>query len=152
MGAGIVTHTPLRCLAHQRPPIFVRVIGTASTVCGAGYMQRSGVCPSVCLSHHLTAATSRGGFAAERRAAEDIGRLQYGRRRAPSSNGAAARSRSTALSSKCGQCHVDSRVDEAEHRLVNISFIHAQLIFFWITLLTEFFYLNNKSTAVSFYM
>ena len=26
--------------------------------------------------------------------------------------------RSTALSSKCGQCHVDSRVDEAEHRFV----------------------------------
>ena len=25
--------------------------------------------------------------------------------------------RSTALSSTCGQCHVDSRVDEAEHRL-----------------------------------
>ena len=25
---------------------------------------------------------------------------------------------STVLSSKCGQCHVDSRVEEAEHRLV----------------------------------
>jgi len=35
-------------------------------------------------------------------------------RRAPS-NGAAARVRSTELSSTCGQCHVDSRVDEAEH-------------------------------------
>jgi len=28
--------------------------------------------------------------------------------------------RSTALSSKCGQCHVGSRVDEAEHRLFYI--------------------------------
>ena len=28
-----------------------------------------------------------------------------------------AAARSTALSSKCGQCHVDNRVDEAEHRL-----------------------------------
>ena len=30
----------------------------------------------------------------------------------------ACRGRSTALSSKCGQCCVDSLVDEAEHRLV----------------------------------
>ena len=36
-------------------------------------------------------------------------------RRSP---GAAARCRSTALSSKCGQCHVDSRVGEAARRLV----------------------------------
>jgi len=36
------------------------------------------------------------------------------RRRAPSSNGAAARGGNTALSSKCGQRQVDSRVDEAE--------------------------------------
>ena len=35
-----------------------------------------------------------------------------------SSNGAAARGCSTALSSKCGQCHVDSQDDETEHRLV----------------------------------
>jgi len=33
----------------------------------------------------------------------------------PSSISAAAPLRSPALSSKCGQCHVDSRVDEAEH-------------------------------------
>ena len=44
--------------------------------------------------------------------------IDSGGTRASSSNGAAARSRSTALSSKFGQCHVDSRVDEAEHRLV----------------------------------
>jgi len=36
---------------------------------------------------------------------------------ATSSNGATAVGRSTALSSKCGQCHVDSRVVEAEHKL-----------------------------------
>ena len=35
--------------------------------------------------------------------------------RAP--GGRQQRRRSTALSSKCGQCHVSSRVDEAEHRL-----------------------------------
>jgi len=29
------------------------------------------------------------------------------------------RRRSTALSNKYGQCHVDSRVDEAEHRLAS---------------------------------
>ena len=45
--------------------------------------------------------------------AEDIDR----QRRAPGSSSAAARGRSTALSSKCGQCHVDSRINEAEHRL-----------------------------------
>ena len=38
--------------------------------------------------------------------------------RAPSSKSAAARGSSAALSSKRGQCHVDSRVGEAEHRLV----------------------------------
>jgi len=34
-----------------------------------------------------------------------------------------SRGRSAALSSKCGQCHVDSRVDEAEHRLGLISIL-----------------------------
>ena len=41
-------------------------------------------------------------------------------RRAPGAQQQRRRStspRSTALSSECGQCHVDSRVDEAEHRL-----------------------------------
>ena len=45
--------------------------------------------------------------------AEDIDR----QRRAPGSSSAAARGRSTALSSKCGQGHVDSRINKAEHRL-----------------------------------
>ena len=68
--------------------------------------------PSVCLSHRSTAAVARGGFAAERPAdrtyrsiAADAGVQQQ-------------RRRSTALSSKCRQCRVDSRVDEAEHGLV----------------------------------
>jgi len=53
-----------------------------------------------------------GGFAAERSA---------GRTHRSTAAGAATkqqRHRSTAFSSKCGQCHVDSRVDEAEHILV----------------------------------
>jgi len=64
------------------------------------------------LSHRSTAAAACGGFAAERPA---------GRRHRSIAAGAGAqqqRRRSRALSSKCGQCHVDSRVDEAEHRLV----------------------------------
>ena len=44
-------------------------------------------------------------------------------RRAPGSSSAAARGRSTALSSKCGQCHVDSRINEAEHRLGLLSIL-----------------------------
>ena len=51
--------------------------------------------------------------------AKDIDR----QRRAPGSSSAAARGRSTALSSKFGdQCYVDSRVDEAEHRWVSFYF------------------------------
>ena len=48
--------------------------------------------------------------------AEDIDR----QRRAPGSSSAAARGRSTALSSKCGQCHVDSRINKAELGLLSI--------------------------------
>ena len=51
--------------------------------------------------------------------AKDIDR----QRRAPGSSSAAARGRSTALSSKCGQCHVDRRINEAEHRLVLLSIL-----------------------------
>ena len=76
-------------------------------------------CLSVRLSHQSNAATACGGFAAERRTGKDIDR----QRRAPGSSSAAARGRSTALSSKCGQCHVDSRVDETEHRLGLISIL-----------------------------
>jgi len=43
---------------------------------------------------------------------------RHGGRRTPNSNCAAARRRSTALSSVCGQCHVVSQLDDAEHRLV----------------------------------
>jgi len=71
------------------------------------------VCPSVSLSHQSNAAAACGGFAAERRT-----RKRY-RSTAPGARQQERRSpgRSTALSSKCGQCHVDSRINEAEHRL-----------------------------------
>ena len=51
--------------------------------------------------------------------AKDIDR----QRRAPGSSSAAARGRSTALSSKCGKCHFDSRINEAEHRLGLLSIL-----------------------------
>jgi len=57
----------------------------------------------------LTAAAACGGFVAERRVSR-----RY--RSTPAGAGAQQqRRRSTALSSKCGQCHVHSRLDEAEH-------------------------------------
>ena len=76
-------------------------------------------CPSVRLSHKSNAATACGGFAAERRT-----RKRY-RSTAPGARQQQRRSpgRSTALSSKCGQCHVDSRINEAEHRLGLISIL-----------------------------
>ena len=48
--------------------------------------------------------------------------INSGERRAPGSNDAATRGRSTALSSKfAGRCYDQSRDDEAEHRLVRIT-------------------------------
>jgi len=64
---------------------------------------------SVRPSRHSTVAATCGGFAAERPADRTYRSRQ---RRAPAPS-------STALSSKCGQCRVDSRVDEAEHSLVD---------------------------------
>jgi len=81
---------------------------TARVVCGTGYMQWSGALPSACLSRRSTAAAACGGFAVERPA---------GRTWTDSGRRPAARRRST----KRGQCRVDSRVDEAEHRLVTVS-------------------------------
>ena len=63
---------------------------TTRTVCGAGSVKRSSVRLSICLSNRSTATAACGGFAAERPAAGDI-------------------DRQSALSSKCGQRHVDSR-------------------------------------------
>ena len=77
-------------------------------------MKRSSVRQSVCLSYRSTTGAACGGFAAERSAG----------RRYRTIAGAGAqqqRRRSTAHSSKCGQCHVDSRVNEAEHRYVTCS-------------------------------
>ena len=77
------------------------------------------VCPSVSLSHQSNAAATCGGFAAEHHM-----RKRY-RSTAPGggSSSAAARSRSTALSSKCGQCHVDRRIIKAEHRFGLLSIL-----------------------------
>ena len=87
---------------------------TVHIVCGAGSIKRSGVrtsiCPSVSLSHQSNAVAAGLLLSAVR--AKDIDR----QRRAPGSSSAAARVCSTALSSKCGQRHVDSRINEAEHR------------------------------------
>ena len=66
------------------------------------------VSQSVSLSHQSNEAAPCGRFAPY--AQKDINR----QRQAPGSSSAAARGRSTALSS---QCHVDSRINEAEHRL-----------------------------------
>ena len=74
--------------------------------------ERPSVRTSVCLSHHLTAAAACGGFAAERPA----GSIDRQRRAAGAQQ---QRRRSMALtSSKCGQFHIDSRVNEAGQRLV----------------------------------
>jgi len=85
----------------------VQIVAAAGIVRRAGSMKRSSVRPSVCLSHHSTAAAVCGGFAAERRAGRRH-RPTATTTRAPGSSGAAARVRSTALSNTCGQCHVDS--------------------------------------------
>jgi len=67
--------------------------------------------PSVCLSHRSTAAAVAGGFALSALRTGDIVR----QRRLPAAlrtscrRAQQQRRRSTALSSKCGQCHVDSR-------------------------------------------
>jgi len=68
-------------------------IDTARIVCGEGFMELSGVRPSVCPTHNSAAARRGGGFAA-------VGP-------------AARRCRSIAarptLTSRCEQCHVVSR-------------------------------------------
>ena len=79
-------------------------IDTARRVCGAGSVKQLSVRPFVCLSHRSTAAAACGGFVAERPACR--------------------RYRSTAvpaLSSKRGQCHVDSR-----GTMLNTGLLHTQ--------------------------
>jgi len=71
--------------------------------------------PSVSLSHQSNAAAACGGFAAERHT-----RKRY-RSTAPGAR--QQQRRSPALSSKCGQCHVDSQINEAEHRLGLVSIL-----------------------------
>ena len=84
-------------------------------VCGAGSMKRSSVRLSVCLSHRSPTATAAacGGFVAESPAGRrfrSTGRARCGRRAGAASAGAQQQQRCrTALSSKYGQCRVDSR-------------------------------------------
>ena len=70
----------------------VSLFDTVHIVCGAGSIKRSGVRPSVSLSHQSNAAVACGGFAAERRT-----RKRY-RSTAPCAR--QQQRRSTALSSK----------------------------------------------------
>ena len=79
------------------------------------------------------------------------------------SNGAAARGCSTALSSKCGQCHVDSQDDETEHRLVAAilalefltknsvenGILQARTIVFFISLTSNCSFICFVTTAVN---
>ena len=93
----------------------ILLIGTArprSSLRAARSMKLSGVCPSVRRSSvtvpQSTAAAVAGGFAVQRHA----GRIYQWRAPAPRSNWRHAQQqqgRSKAQSSKCGQCHVDSR-------------------------------------------
>ena len=62
--------------------------------------------PSVRLFHRSTAAAACGGFAAERRAGREYRSTAAG---AGAQAAQQQRRSSTAFSSKCGQCHVDSR-------------------------------------------
>jgi len=64
--------------------------------------------PTVCVSRRSTATAACGGFAAEHRRLLDGARLQLAAHKAPAGARLQLR-RSTALSSKCEQCRVDSR-------------------------------------------
>ena len=66
-------------------------------------MKRSVVRPYACISRRSTAAAACGGFAAECRAGRTY------RSTAAGVGAQQQRRRSTALSSTCGQCHVDNR-------------------------------------------
>ena len=92
---------------------------TVRIVCGAGSIKRSGVRPSV--SQSVPSVERSSGV---RRVccwapyAQKISIDSAGRPAAAAPQPGAA-----ALSSKCGQCHVDSRINEDEHRLVLLSIL-----------------------------
>jgi len=70
----------------------------------------AGVRPSIRQSvHQSNAVVACGGFAAERRMCK--------RYRSTAPGAQQQQRRSPVLSSKCGRCHVDSRINEAEYRL-----------------------------------
>ena len=83
-------------------------------------VKRPSVGLSICLSHRSTSAAACGGFAAERPPG----------RRYRSIAGAGAkqeRYRSTALGSKCGQCHADSRRTSLTYVLLRRLRAHSSL-------------------------
>jgi len=83
--------------------VYLFAIVTARPVCGAGFVKRSRVRLSVCLSvPSLDSKSGMRAFAAERPAGRDVDRQL----RAPAFS-VQQRRRSTALSSKCGQRYVD---------------------------------------------
>ena len=91
-------------------------------VCGAESIKRSGVRPSVHLSVSPISRTQQqraAGLLLSTVYAKDIDR----QRQAPGSSSAATRGCSTALSSTCGQCYVDSQINEAGHRLGLLSIL-----------------------------
>ena len=79
---------------------------TLRIVCGTGSIKRSGVRPSI--SQSVPSVKRSSGFVAEHRMCKRYRLTAPGARQ--------QQCRSPALSSKCGQRHVDSRINEAEHR------------------------------------
>ena len=97
------------------------------TICGIGSIKQSGVRPSVSQSvTSVERAAACGGFAAECRTRKKISIDSAGR---PAAASPQPGGRSTALSSKCRQCHVDSRSNEAEHKLGLLAILG--LLKFW---------------------
>jgi len=97
---------PPLSLDHLQLKVTIRTVRVRSRVYANG---RASVRPSVCVSvpsFDLSRGVRRVCCRAPR--GREISIVDSGGRCANSSIGAAAQGRSTALSSKCGQCHVDS--------------------------------------------
>ena len=79
------------------------------------------LCPSICLFCHSTAAAAYGGVAAGLHAGTRYQLAACTWLPGTQQQWRCSTVHSTALCSKCGQCYVDSWVDEAEHRLVKFT-------------------------------
>ena len=79
---------------------------------------RPSVCQSVCPISRTQQQRAAGLLRSAVRT-KDIDR----QRQAPGGSSATARGCSTALSIKWGQCHIDSRINEAEHKLELLSIL-----------------------------